>query len=405
MAGPDSPAELLLGLARSRSATDREKLIQTLARFCDTPEAGATDHARKLISDVFMVLVDHAEHEIRVRLAETVAAARWAPSALINALALDDIEIARSIIAKSPVLDDGDLMKLLVIATIDHQIEVARRPDITSVVVQAILDRGEPAVLTALAGNASAQVDPDGLARLVAAARNVASLRTPLARHPRLTAELAYALYNWVGEALREELAERFTIDPAQLEHAMNDAVGQAYSGAPSPPPPGGEIERREMETRLIAKLQAAGQLRPGFLLKSLRDGKLYLFQLALATLANLEMADVHAACNSDRPELAALACAGVGIDRSVFPTILSLLRSLNDGKPNATADTLRHINAAFTHKTPDEALNAFSGRPARPRLSDGGTRRKPSSGLRRLRAPRSAGGARASRTRIRPCR
>jgi len=377
MAGPASPAEMLLGLARSRSPADREKLIQALALFCDTPEAGATDHARTLIGEIFMVLVAHAEQEIRARLAETLAPARWAPSALVNALALDDIEIARPIIAKSPVLGDADLIKLLVIATIDHQIEVARRPDIASGVVKAILDRGEPAVLTALAGNASAQVDPDGLARLVAASRNVASLRTPLARHPRLTAELAYALYNWVGEALRAELGERFTIDPGQLQQAMSDAVGEAYAAAHSPPPPpGGVVERQEMETRLIAKLQAAGQLRPGFLLKSLRDGKLYLFELALASLANLRTADVRTACASDRPELVALACAGVGIDRSVFPTILSLLRALNDGKPDASQDALRDINAAFTHKTPEEALDAFRTEIAALSVEDAALRR-----------------------------
>ncbi len=359
MAGPASPAELLLGLARSRSPADREKLIQALALFCDTPEAGATDQARTLIGDIFMVLVAHAEHEIRVRLAENLATARWAPSAVVNALALDDIEIARPIIAKSPVVTDGDLVKLLVIATIDHQIEVARRPDITSPVVQTILDRGEPAALTALAGNASAQVDADGLARLVAASRTVASLRAPLARHPRLTAELAYALYNWVGDALRDELGQRFTIDPALLQQAMSGAVGEAYAGAQAPPP-GGPIERQEMETRLIAKLQAAGQLRPGFLLKALREGKLYLFELALASLANLRTAEVRAACASDRPDLVALACAGVGIDRSVFPTILSLLRALNEGKPNGAQESLRDINAAFTHLTPADALHAF---------------------------------------------
>jgi len=360
MAGPASPAEMLLGLARSRSPADRETLIQALAVFCDTPEAGATEHARTLIGEIFMVLVSHAELEIRARLAETLAPARWAPSALINTLALDDIEIARPIIAKSPVLSDADLIKLLVIATIDHQIEVARRPDIASGVVQAILDRGEPAVLTALAGNPSAQVDPDGLARLVAASRNVASLRTPLARHPRLTAELAYALYTWVGEALREEIGQRFTLDPDQLQSAVTEAVGEAYAGSHLPPPPTGAIERQEMETRLIAKLKAAGQLRPGFLLKSLRDGKLYLFELALASLANLSTADIRMACASDRPELVALACASVGIDRSVFPTILSLLRALNDGKPDASEDSLRAVNAAFSHKTADASLDAF---------------------------------------------
>ncbi|MDP9103222.1 MAG: hypothetical protein M3N05_04340, partial [Pseudomonadota bacterium] len=48
------------------------------------------------------------------------------------------------------------------------------------------------------------------------------------------------------------------------------------------------------------------------------------------------------------------------GIDRSVFPTILSLLRALNDGRPTACEDSLRNINSAFTYATPQEALAVF---------------------------------------------
>ncbi len=350
-------AAQLIGLAQSRLPADREKLMQALAAFCDLPEASG-ERAQALVNDVFMAMIVHAERDIRLRLSDALSTARWAPSTLVNTLAQDDIGIARPMIARSPMLGEHDLIMLLVVATLEHQIEVARRPQLTSAVVQAILDRGEPTVLTALAGNETAHIDPDGLAALVTASRNIASLRAPLVRHPRLTAELAYSLYTWVGETLRQELGARFVLDPAAFKTAVDHAVGQAYSGHGEIPT--GESDRQEMETRLISKLQAAGQLRPGFLLKSLREGKLYLFELALAALANLRIADVRAACRSDRPELVALLCAGVDIDRSVFPTILSLLRGLNDNYPTSTADSLRHINAAFTHKSPEEALDAF---------------------------------------------
>jgi len=353
-------ADPLLRLAQSRQPADRERLMQALAQFCDMPEAGATPRAQALIGDIFMVLIAQAEHEIRARLAGVLAPARWAPSALVNALALDDIEIARPVILRSPVLTDADLIKLLVVATIDHQIEVARRPDITSGVVKAIVERGEPAVLTALAGNPSAQVDLDSLSRLVTASRTMASLRAPLTRHPRLTAELAYALYAWVGEALREELGQRFVIDPEVLQRAMTDAVSQAYAGEGAPPEPGGTVDRQEMETRLIAKLQAAGQLRPGYLLKALRDSKLNLFELALASLAQVRTEEVRAACAAESPELFALACIAVGIDRSVFPTMLSLLRALNGGRPSASDAAIKEAHMAFILNTPEKALAAF---------------------------------------------
>ena len=126
---------------------------QAIADLCDSPHAGEamkTHAIQSLLSSIFMSLVVEAERDIRRRLSEKLSHAAWAPSALVNVLALDDIEIARPIIAHSPVLKELDLVRLLVEATIEHQIEVARRPQLTQTVVSAILEQAEPAVLTAL---------------------------------------------------------------------------------------------------------------------------------------------------------------------------------------------------------------------------------------------------------------
>jgi uncharacterized protein (DUF2336 family) len=349
----------VIDLARAAAPAERERLMLALAKLCDLPEAGASERARTVIRDLFMSLVEGAERSIRMHLAEAIAPARWAPSSLINALALDDIDIARPVIAKSPVLEDDDLIRILVAATLEHQIEVARRPGIGERVVSEILQDGQPQVMAALASNETAEVSPAAMQGLVAASRQVAALRSPLARHPRLTDDLGKVLYTWVGDALQKELARRFTLDPEAMKAAMTAAVDAAYEGKPSSglAIPAADPDRQEMETRLIAKLQAAGQLRPGFLLKSLRDEKLYLFELALASLAQMKTEQIRAIVASTRPELLALACAGVGIDRSVFPTILQLVRGLNEGRPAGGADSLRAVHTAFTHGSPAEAL------------------------------------------------
>jgi hypothetical protein len=62
-------------------------------------------------------------------------------------------------------------------------------------VVEAILAKDESAVLTALASNETAQISPEGLRRLVDKAREVVALRSPLARHPNLSSDLAEQLY------------------------------------------------------------------------------------------------------------------------------------------------------------------------------------------------------------------
>ena len=252
--------------------------------------------------------------------------------------------------ASSPVLKDHDLVRLLVEATIEHQIEVARRPNIGPPVVAAILQQSEPAVLTALAGNPSAALGEHELAILVTAAQRIAAMRSPLARHPGMTDGLARQLYLWVGQALRQSLVDRFRLDAAALDAALAASVREAHGGAApadaAPAPRDGE--REEMERRLVAKLEAAGQLRPGYLLRALKEGRLTLFLTALATLGRFDRNHVLRAVNSDRPELLALACAAVGIDRSVFPTILEMVRDLNGGLPGGGQEGARRAGGAF---------------------------------------------------------
>jgi len=321
--------EGMLALARSRAPEDRERLLAALAELCRRP-AGLSVEARRLVETLFLDLVARAERDIRQRLAEALASDACAPHALVVALALDEIEVARPVIARSPVLAESDLLRLLVEATLEHQIETARRPRLGPAVVQAVIDRGEPAVLAALAGNETAEVREDQLRRLVEASRRLTALRGPLARHPRLTAELAHGLYAWVGEALRARIAERFAIDTARLDLGVEAAV----RAAADLPPDGETGTQAEMERRLVDKLHAAGQLRPGYLLRALRDGRKGLFQTALEALGGYPEGSVARALAARRADLLALACVGVGIDRSVFPTILALLGARAEPRP-----------------------------------------------------------------------
>lgn len=331
-----SSAAHLLDLARSRNVDDRRRLLLGIAALCDATPPGA--EASPILGEIFMVIARQAERDIRKALSDSLASADWAPPALIAMLALDEIEIARPVIANSPLLQDQDLLRVLVEATIEHQIEVARRPRLSGRVADAIIDRGEPASLTALAGNKTAEVSEDALARLIDQSRRIAALRAPLTRHPRLNDALATQLYQWVGQALREAIGERFRIDEAKLAEAV-DAVTR-----PRPPSPGAEprgietaeevVDPEEMERRLVAKLQSAGQLRAGFLIRAVREKRLSLFEHALSALGGFPVSHVRAAIVRPSPDALFLACAAVGIDRAVFPAVLEEIRKMSGGWP-----------------------------------------------------------------------
>jgi len=328
----------LLDLARSRSTDDRQRLLLGVVALCDATPPGA--EVSPVLADIFMTLARQAERDIRRALAESVAVADWAPVALINMLALDEIEIARPIIAGSRLIDDQQLLRILVEATIEHHIEVARRPSLSGRVADAIIEAAEPATMTALASNRTAEISENGLRRLIEQSRRVAALRAPLTRHPGLNDALATELYKWVGQALRQAIGERFRVDPAVLGPAIDAAVAKAEPRgiAPETPPPS-IAEREEMERRLVGKLQSAGQLRPGFLIRAIREKRLSLFEYGLCALTGFSLMQVRTAIMRPSPDALYLACAAVGIDRAVFPAILDEIRKLTDGWPGQAAN------------------------------------------------------------------
>jgi len=350
----EAVAEPLLTLARSRDPFDREQLLSRLVELCESRSGDLDPAAAREVEAVFLALVGDAERDIRARLAERIARAEWAPPQLIELLARDDIEVARPVIAASPLLKDEALIRLITEATLAHRVEVAQRPRISEPVVRAAIDCDEPAVLTALAGNPTAEITPPCMLRLVERAKTLAALGAPLTAHPRMNAELAQSLYLWVGQALRSAIIARFDVDVAALDAAIAATLSEVPPRPNRQGPTAGEI-------RLIEKLAGADQLKPGYLVGALKDHHLGRFEAALAKLGGFRLEDIHrAVIHPGRPELMALACASVGIDRGAFPTILEMVRQCTDGLPGGGAEGARRGTAAFGPFTPDIAASAF---------------------------------------------
>ena len=331
----DRTVSELLALASSRSADDRQRLLLKVTSLCESNPP--PPKVAPLLSDIFLALTAQAERDIRMALSERIAGVDWAPPALVNMLALDEIEIARPVITSSPLLQNADLIRLLIEATLEHQIAVARRPQLARPVVDTIVDRAEPVTMTALASNRTADIGEDAMRKLVDHSRRIAGLRAPLTRHPRLNEQLAQQLYQWVGQALRQSIGERFRIDDDQLNAAVQDAAAKAVGSPEWRAMSARMTENRariDAERRLVEKLQAAGQLRPGLLVRALREQRFELFEQTLAVLGGFSEAQVHHAIRAPTAEPLYLACIAVGVDKAVFASLLVEVRKLSGGMP-----------------------------------------------------------------------
>lgn len=338
-AGPAPRPSDLLALAHDSSTEARHRLLLGVVALCDA--CPPTGEISPVLGEIFLTLARQAEREVRKVLSEKLAHAEWAPAALVNVLALDEIEIARPILESSPILQDDDLLRVLIQASLEHQITVARRPKISGRVADAVIDRAEPAVLMALTTNRTAEISTEGVRRLVEHSRRIAALRGPLTRHPLLTEALAQQLYQWVGTALRQSISARFTVNEQALGSAIYDAVEGVMRPIGPELDPVDQGNRDEMERRLVDKLQSAGQLRPGLLIRAVREKRLSLFSHGLAALGGFAVGQVRVALSAATPEALYYACAAVGIDRAVFPTLLIELRKLNDSLPGDRGDAV----------------------------------------------------------------
>ena len=88
----------------------------------------------------------------------------------------------------------------------------------------------------------------------------------------------------------------------------------------------------------------------------SIRSPKVEEKARRLARIRGLSITDVRASVDGDRPELLALTCLCAGIDRSVFPSMLDLIRHLNEGRPSGSTEGMKKAAGLLGANTPETA-------------------------------------------------
>ena len=333
-------AQALTELVKLRSPEDREQLLGALISLMEGPTVGGaleSEQVLTLVDDILLPLVMQADPATRARLSSRLASKDWAPEALVVALSQDEPAIAQPIIAASPLLTDEDLLEVLAATTLDHHLAVANRASLSSVVIRAILAQNQPLVLTALASNPAIGLSRPDLLHLTEASKRFPSLRAPLARHPRLTAPMAEMMLAWVGTSLQSNLINRFHLS----RQAQPDRSDQG-----------------EMDQRLAEKLMASGNLHPGAMLRALREDQASLFMAALARLSDLDLGAVRRMVEAPTPDLLALACLSIGLDRCTFSPLLAHVRRLWGDRPGG--DGRHAANRAFDNLSPSQAKAAL---------------------------------------------
>jgi uncharacterized protein (DUF2336 family) len=342
----------LAQLAANPQDTTREEIYLAVASLYRVQGTHLNDRERELMREILRRLTLDVEMAIRIALAERLADDASAPNDLIVLLADDKIEVARPVILRSPLLTDEDMLRLIAECDVAHQEAVAARPHIGEPLTEALAKCEAETVLVTLVRNTTAKISNTAYETLVDKSRNIASLQEPITLRKDLPPVLATKMCSWVSDALKTYIVRNYTLEPIRFGSALAEAEASLKSEPPAP-----RATPAESASKLVEKLHTAGQLKAGFLLRTLHQGQIDLFDLAFARLLDLPLIEMRQNLYERGVKTVALACRAIGIDRCVFTTVFKLSRQARMMKPVLTPVDMKIVEDTFNTYGKADAL------------------------------------------------
>lgn len=345
----DEEARHLFELAREKTKHGRKSLYNAISSMFERRGDQLDEHERELMADILERLSHDVEMSVRAALANRLAGKTKAPAELINMLANDDIQVAYKILSTSPVLRDSDLVEVVRHRTMQHQLAVAIRRDLSEDVSAALVEAGNEDVIVTLLNNQDAQISSTVLEFLSEESKRIDAYQKPLVRRPDLPSQLAEKMYAWVSAAVRKYIVENFEVDVHDLDDDLSQSMEEAIVNKPD--------EGEAAAVRLVDKLHESGDLSPEFVLKALRQGQIALFELSFAKLTSLRPVLMRRIIYEPGGEALGIACRAIGIDRSTFLLIYRLSRRAQTEGASLSKDEVVNLSRFYDKTTRDAAF------------------------------------------------
>jgi uncharacterized protein (DUF2336 family) len=206
----------------------RAALLKRLADVVCLPSSRINAFERSMTADLLVEMLREADMAERQRAARRLSSLTQAPSSLARLLLRDDIEVARFLLEDCASLNDCELIDCARRATMDHRRLIARRRDLSEVVSEHLVERGEGPVIEALLRNETARLSNECVELIVAATREQPKLVASLLRRSELRPRHAYVMFWWADPDCRRVILHRFAVSREVLQDAASDVFAVA---------------------------------------------------------------------------------------------------------------------------------------------------------------------------------
>lgn len=346
----DSEVRELFKLAHEKSKESRESLYCAIGDLFERRAEELQPNERELMIEILQRLSHDVEMSVRASLGNRLSERGDAPYDLIRMLANDEVQVAYKILTSSPVLRDTDLIEVVRHRTMQHQLAVAIRKDLSEEVSAALVETGSEDVIVGLLNNQDARISTDVLEYLAEESKRVDSYQKPLVRRPDLPAELAERMYYWVSAAVRNYIVENFDVDIDNLDDQMSAAVGEVLETNE-------EEESGVAAERLVDRLFDGGSLSAEFALKSLHQGQISIFEFSFAKLVGIRPVLARRIIYEPGGEALGIACQAIGLERSIYLQIYQLTRKARERDTRLSKDEVVRLTKFYESVTRESAF------------------------------------------------
>lgn len=297
-ANPGTPLQADVILAKDRDIAVRSVLATKITKMIPDINPDESEKLAELAFEVLESLAEDQETQIRQIVAESIKSLDNVPKPIVQLLARDlKSVVSMPVLEYSPMLDEQDLLGLLLAGIGGKRLAaVSRRSDLTSGLIDAIVETEDEVAVEALIGNEKAAISDKTLNQIVDTARNREGWQSALATRVRIKEGTLLRLARFATSNVLKRLRDRSDLGPdlhAELENAVTERVNEKIE-LPEPASSKKQVTPEEETYQKIKQMHAAGKLTEREVLKAISRDNRQFVDAALAVLADQSIARIR---------------------------------------------------------------------------------------------------------------
>lgn len=308
---------------------DSEALGGLATAVTELISSDISDSENEIIADILISMVDKAEQDLKLAIADKISKLPNAPTRLVIHMTNDEISVAEKVLQHSPVLCDMDLMYVIQSRSSEYCDAIAKREAIGGAVMTALAETRYVSTIKTLLDNNNIILNEAVISTATDMCADEDGLVKPLLARKETTEAFVKKVYEIVGDELKAFVLENYEDEikdrKPEIELIFDEVVGAATSDVVEPEDASVSIIR---SAELMKK---NGLLNADLLISMLKKSEMSSFVVYFASFCDLPNETMKAILKQKNGKGLAICCKANDVLKTDFVSLYLMTQSLRD--------------------------------------------------------------------------